>query len=101
MWQALRGSKLGHKIRRQHAVECYIADFICIRKYVIIEVDGGYHLDPEQMQYDSQRTFTLEQKGFKVIRFTNNEVENSLGDVVRKIKFLLDSMPDYRLDKDE
>lgn len=99
LWKELRGSKLGHKIRRQHPIDVFIADFICIRKRTIIEVDGGYHLDPEQKQYDEQRTFILEQKGFKVVRFTNSEVENELGVVLKKIKSTLDSIPD--LDRDE
>jgi len=101
LWQQLRGSKLGYKIRRQHPVEGFIADFICIMKYLVIEVDGDYHLDPEQKEYDDQRTFILEQRGFKVIRFTNQEVESKLDVVVQKIQSTLDSMPDYLLDGDE
>jgi very-short-patch-repair endonuclease len=99
LWKELRASKLGHKIRRQHPIETFIADFICIRKSIIIEVDGGYHLNPEQVEYDNQRTFSLEQKGFKVVRFANSEVENDLHAVLRKIKSILDSIPD--LDRDE
>jgi very-short-patch-repair endonuclease len=98
MWQQLRGGKLGHKIRRQHAIDVFIADFICIRKRVIIEIDGDYHLNPEQAQYDKQRTFILEQKGFNVLRFTNAEVEHELAAILSKIKALLDSIPD--LDRD-
>lgn len=99
MWQALRGSKLGHKIRRQHPIDVFIADFICVRKRVVIEIDGDYHLNPEQLQYDNQRTFILQQKGFKVIRFSNSEVENEFALVLNKLKALLDSIPD--LDRDE
>jgi very-short-patch-repair endonuclease len=94
LWQELRGSKLGQKIRRQHPVDGFIVDFICFRKSLCIEVDGGYHLDPEQMEYDQQRTFILEQKGFRVMRFTNSEVETQLVASLNKIKFLLDSLPD-------
>lgn len=94
LWEAIRGSKLGHKIRRQHPIEVFIADFICIRKGVIIEVDGGYHLTPEQRVYDEQRTFVLEQAGFNVVRFTNEQVLNNISAIVAQIKYRLDSAPD-------
>ncbi len=94
LWQALRASKLGHKIRRQHPIDIYIVDFICVIKRVCIEVDGVYHLEPDQIQYDEQRTFILAQKGFRVVRFTNFEVESNLQEVLNKIKVLLDSLPD-------
>ncbi len=94
LWQSVRASKLGHKIRRQHPIDIYIVDFTCVIKRVIIEIDGGYHLDSEQIQSDNERTFYLEQKGFTVLRFTNADVENDLQTVTSKIKNLLDSLPD-------
>lgn len=98
MWQALRGNKLGHKIRRQHPIDIYIADFICIRKRTIIEIDGDYHLTEEQQQYDSQRSFYIAQKGFRVIRFRNQEVETNLEYVLNNIKSVLDSIADLERD---
>ncbi len=86
LWQELRDRKTGFKIRRQHAIDVFIADFICIEKKVVIEVDGEYHNDPEQKEYDEQRTFVLNNLGFKVIRFFNNEVTNNTKAVVEKIK---------------
>ena len=87
LWQELRNSNLGFKIRRQHYVGNFIVDFICLDKKLIIEVDGEYHNDIEQKEKDEERTLLLEQKYFfKVIRFTNQEVEKDLGNVLSKIK---------------
>jgi leucyl-tRNA synthetase len=87
LWQELRNSNLGHKIRRQHYIGNFIVDFICLDKRLIIEVDGEYHNETEQKERDDERTLLLEQKYFfKVIRFTNQEVENDLGNVLSKIK---------------
>ncbi|WP_166583994.1 methylmalonyl-CoA mutase family protein [Mucilaginibacter agri] len=83
LWQQLRNSKTGYKIRRQHAVDGYIADFICLSKGLIIEVDGGYHdLTIEQ---DEIRTAILKQECFEIIRFINDEVINDTENVVKQI----------------
>ncbi len=87
LWQELRNSNLGNKIRRQHYIGNFIVDFVCLDKMLIIEVDGAYHNEIEQKERDDERTLLLEQKYFfKVIRFTNQEVENDLGNVLSKIK---------------
>ncbi|CAN5273608.1 hypothetical protein BH09BAC2_BH09BAC2_01960 [soil metagenome] len=85
LWQVLRNNQFGVKFRRQHPVDCYIADFICLQKALIIEVDGGYHKDPEQKKYDQERTQKLEEYGFRQIRFTNEEVLNNNNSVKKKI----------------
>lgn len=92
LWQSLRASKTGHKIRRQHPIGSYIADFICINKGLIIEVDGGYH--NENQQNDSLRTEALNKLGFEVIRFTNEEVLADVTSVAQKIKHTLDQRSD-------
>ncbi len=99
LWERLRDNQIGHKIRRQHAIDIFIADFVCLLKKVVIEIDGGIHLDAEQKEYDNNRTFELNQKGFEVIRFTNDEVIKNIDQVVKKIKVKLDSKPS--LEKDE
>jgi len=73
LWAHLRLRQLGgYKFRRQHSLGPYIVDFICIEKKLIIEVDGGQHDDNKF--YDSKRDKWLENKGFRVLRFWNNEV---------------------------
>ena len=73
LWFLIRAKRLnGYKFRRQHLVYPYIVDFICLQKKLIIELDGGQHA--EQHKYDEKRTAFLESKGYKVLRFWNNEV---------------------------
>jgi leucyl-tRNA synthetase len=91
LWQMLRNNKTGYKIRREHAIDGYIADFVCLSKGLVIEVDGGYHkLTKEQ---DDLRTSVLKDKGFDVIRFTNDEVLVKTDDVLKMIKAKLDAQP--------
>jgi very-short-patch-repair endonuclease len=76
LWKQLRNRQLfGHKFRRQFPIEPYIVDFVCLELKLIIELDGGQHAD--QIDYDNQRSLYLEKRGFKVIRFWNNEVYRS------------------------
>ena len=84
LWQAVRNNQLGLKFRRQHPIATYIADFICLEKKIIIEVDGEIH--SETKEYDENRTAVLNQLGFKVIRFTNKEIENNIDAVIISIK---------------
>ena len=86
LWELLRDKKLGDKFRRQHLIDDFIVDFVCLSKNLVIEVDGGYHNDPTQKEYDEQRTLYLNEKGFKVIRFTNEEVLGNTEAVLTKIK---------------
>lgn len=62
----------GHKFRRQHPVGDYVVDFVCLEARLVVEVDGGQHLD--QAEYDAARTRWLELQGFQVLRFWNDEV---------------------------
>ncbi len=90
LWEVLRDKKLESKFRRQHPVYKYIPDFVCIEKNLIIEVDGDIH--DYQVDEDAQRQLVLEEKkGFKVIRFTNNEVLNDIESVKQKIETTLNS----------
>ena len=85
LWRYLRGNKLGLHFRRQHIIGCYIADFICLKKKVIIEIDGGYHSQSEQIIKDYYRTEKLESLGFVVLRFKNE-------DIYRNLSLVLDSI---------
>ena len=86
LWHYLKEKKIGYKFRRQHIVGEYITDFINLKHKLIIEVDGKYHQEVEQVKKDAQRTQYLEQKGYTVIRFTNEEIFNHMEDVTKKIK---------------
>ncbi|MBQ2435783.1 MAG: endonuclease domain-containing protein [Bacteroidaceae bacterium] len=86
LWQQLRSSELGVKFKRQHIIYDFIADFVCLEKMLIIEVDGAYHFTDSQTEYDIYRTEELERFGFRVLRFTNEEVIYKTQEVIRKIK---------------
>lgn len=80
LWSCLRSRALGGlKFRRQHPIGRYIVDFCCCEKRVIIEIDGDTHAD--SVTYDQNRSMWLENQGYQVIRFTNDEVEHHLMDV--------------------
>ena len=73
IWQLLQSRALkGAKFRRQHPVGSYVVDFMCINEKLIIELDGSQH--QPQKSYDAQRTAFLEQAGYRVIRFWDNDV---------------------------
>lgn len=83
-WEKVRNRRfLGKKINRQFTIQhenimgkkrFFIADFYCHEKKLIIEIDGGIHTLPEQMEYDLIREDILREMGFVVIRFTNEMV---------------------------
>ncbi|MEM6396842.1 MAG: isoleucine--tRNA ligase [Bacteroidota bacterium] len=87
LWEELKGKKLGgYKFRRQHSIGRFIVDFVNIEKRLIIELDGGYHDDPVQKEYDAVRTGQLSFNGWKVIRFKNEKAIFNTEDVVEEIR---------------
>ncbi len=90
LWARLRNGQLnGFQFRRQHAVGTYIVDFFCAKAKLVIEVDGDTHA--EQIEYDAQRTTWLnEQKHYRVLRFTNDEVHRQIEAVIRAIEAALE-----------
>jgi very-short-patch-repair endonuclease len=98
LWAHLRDSKLnGVKFRRQHAIGEYISDFCSIKHGLIIELDGSQHI--EQEEYDAERTAFFESKGYRVLRFWNNEVLNDIDSVLKVILWTLNgkNATDYRV----
>jgi leucyl-tRNA synthetase/very-short-patch-repair endonuclease len=85
MWQNLGNKKLGVSFRRQHSIGEFIVDFVCLREKLVVEVDGGYHSEQEQKEYDEVRTVYLGFFGYRVIRFTNEEVIHDLNAVLKNI----------------
>ena len=96
LWEALKSKHIGDKFRRQHIIGNFIADFVCLSKRLVIEVDGGYHTDDTQQGLDEGRAEELKQLGFEVIRFTNEEVLNNLDKVVHQITEKLSSLPNQK-----
>ncbi|NWF89259.1 MAG: DUF559 domain-containing protein, partial [Ignavibacteriaceae bacterium] len=92
LWELLRGKQLANfKFRRQHIIGQYIADFVCLSNKLVIEVDGKIHQVPENKESDEIRTKWLESQGFRVIRFTNEQVlsdpENVLSEIQKALSF--------------
>ncbi len=86
LWQYLRKRNINNlKFRRQYPIGNYIVDFVCIEKKLVIEVDGGQHNLSENTLYDKRRTQYIENFGYKVIRFWNNEIENNIDGVYEEI----------------
>lgn len=84
LWNRLKSKQLDVKIRQQHLIDDFIADFVCLSKKLIIEVDGKIHNN--QIEDDAKRTKRLEELGYKVIRFKNEEVIEDTESVIQKIK---------------
>jgi very-short-patch-repair endonuclease len=86
LWDALRSRRLnGLKFRRQHPLDRFILDFYCVERRLVVEVDGGVHAAPDQAARDEERTLWLNAQGIRVLRVKNEEVENDLDGVLRRI----------------
>jgi very-short-patch-repair endonuclease len=91
LWNRLRNRQLlGLKFRRQRPVGSYIADFACIEAGLVIELDGGQHV--EQAVYDSARMQAMKQLGFRTLRFWNHEVLNETEAVLEKIRQVAETL---------
>ncbi len=101
LWRLLKNNQIGYKIRRQHAIDGYIADFVCLNKGLVIEVDGGYHEQEITKELDEIRTLVLNAEGFDVIRFSNDEVLKDTQKVIQSIKQSLADQADRVLRFDE
>ena len=85
LWQSLRNNQLaGCKFRRQHEIGKYAADFVCIEKKLIIEVDGGQH--SQEKYKDGVRDGWLREQGFKVLRIWDNEVLTNIVGVLDLVR---------------
>ena len=72
LWSALRGRRLkGYKFRRQHPLGRFVVDFACLVHRLVVEADGGQHADSDD---DRRRTAWLERRGWRVVRFWNNDI---------------------------
>jgi len=86
LWLILRSRQFENsKFRRQEPIGKYIVDFVSLERELIIELDGGQHNQQSEMEKDEVRTKWLEKKGFRVIRFWNNDVLQNIDGVAYKI----------------
>ncbi len=84
LWQRLRTNRLeGWHFRRQQVIAGYIADFYCHAASLVVEIDGPIHAN--QVEYDAERDCVLTEMGFRVLRFSNEQVNKNLEDVLQRI----------------
>ena len=84
LWKHLRSHRMGDvHFRNQHAIGNYVVDFCALRRKLIIELDGSQHLG--QKEYDEERTKYLESRGYRVLRFWNNDVMKDMENVLKVI----------------
>ena len=92
LWKYLRAHRMaGYKFRRQFVIEPYIVDFVCLDARLIVEADGGQHL--EQVADDLKRSEFLESLGYKVVRFWNHEILCDIDNVLERIHDHLIDIP--------
>jgi adenine-specific DNA-methyltransferase len=83
-WRRVRDRRFGGlKFRRQAPIGSYIADFLCFERKLIVELDGGQHV--EKSAYDENRTHFLEKQGYQVIRFWDNDVLKNMDGVLLEL----------------
>jgi very-short-patch-repair endonuclease len=91
LWFHLRAGQLnGRKFRRQAALGAYIVDFICFAQRLIVELDGPQHFEAAAAEHDARRTAWLAERGYRVIRFRNHEVDEDVQRVVEMIRQALE-----------
>jgi very-short-patch-repair endonuclease len=92
LWKQLRAKRFeGFKWRRQEPIGKYIVDFVCYEKRIIVECDGGQHI--VQKDKDSKRDEWLKDRGYKILRFWDNEVLQNLDIVLDVIWKVLSDHP--------
>jgi cyclase len=99
IWDRVCKNQLGVRIRRQHPVWKFIADFYCHEVKLVIEIDGGIHLLSENKAYDISRDIILKEFKIEILRFTNDEVINESDLVIEKIKRTIETLKQNLLQK--
>ncbi len=86
LWHFLRAEKLGVKFRRQATIGAYVVDFVCFPRRLIVELDGPQRVEKKGKEHDARRTAWLASRGFRVMRFRNQELDEDIRQVVEEIR---------------
>ena len=96
IWGKLKGKQIEDvKFRRQQPIGPYIVDFVCFKRRIIIEIDGGQHTEKKVRRKDEERRLWLEERGYKILRFWDNEVLKNIDGVLQIIKGVLEQSSEY------
>ena len=91
LWSRLRRKAMhGFRLRRQHPVGPYVADFACLSLRIIVEIDGATHRSAEEVAHDAKRDAYLRRQGFRILRFWNSAVYENLPGVLYAIWTAMD-----------
>ena len=99
LWGKLCKNQLGVRIRRQHPIWKFIADFYCHEVKLVIEIDGGIHISPENKKYDISREIILKEFQIEILRFTSDEVITQTSLFIERIKSTIEKLKQQRLHK--
>jgi len=92
LWPHLRKKLLGgYKFRRQHPIGRFVVDFACVKEKLVVEIDGATHSTLVEREYDENRTLILQRFGWRVIRFSNDDVYSNVENVLENIYHHLSS----------
>jgi len=87
LWNIIKNRQFHNlRFKRQEPIGNYIVDFVCPEIKLVIEIDGGQHNEPQNIEYDKQRTKFLEDNGYKVIRFWNIDIYENINGVLEVIE---------------
>lgn len=89
-WSLVKGRSFGQRCLRQHIIGQYIVDFLFPKSKLIVEIDGDYHKTDEQQKLDQERTVWLETQGYKVVRFSNEQVLFDTNKIIEQLKVSLE-----------
>jgi len=92
LWEYLSRSPYNLKFRRQHPIDIFIADFYCHPIRLVIEIDGGYHLNKEVTELDAAREIELSEFGISILRLTDKEVVEDFQNCIEKIKLKVEEL---------
>ena len=95
LWYAIKNKGLGYKFRRQYSISRCIVDFYCHELKLIIEIDGSTHTDEKWLNYDNRRQKFLESHGFKVVRYTDEQVKHNLDGVLTHLLITINNIKSH------
>jgi len=90
LWYGLRRSQLGWRFRRQHPIPPYVVDFACLEARLVVDADGGQHALPDEHELRDEE---LRRKGWRVLRFWNNDILGNRAGVLQTIAAALGLPP--------